>query len=88
MEAMKQEIQSLIQKSTWTTVPRSEAKNKVIESTWVFKLKQLPDGSPSKFKARFCVRGDLQQEGVDYFETYAPVVHWSTVLLLLTMVLK
>jgi hypothetical protein len=42
MEAMKQEIQSLIQQSTWTTVSRSEAKKKVIKSTWVFKLKRLP----------------------------------------------
>jgi hypothetical protein len=65
MEAMKQEIQSLIQKSTWTTVQRSEAKKKIIKSTWVFKLKRLPDGAPSKFKAIFCVQGDLQEEGVD-----------------------
>jgi hypothetical protein len=88
MEAMKQEIKSLIQQSTWTTVPRCKAKKKVIKSTWFFKLKRLTDGAPSKFKARFCVRGDLQEEGVDYFETYAPVVQWSTVRLLLRMVLK
>jgi hypothetical protein len=30
----------------------------------------------------------LQTEGVDYFETYAPVVQWSTVRLLLTLVLR
>ena len=41
-----------------------------------------------KFKARYCVRGDLQREGVDYFDTYAPVIQWSTVRLLLTMVLS
>jgi hypothetical protein len=87
MEAMKKEMQSLIQQSTWKTIPQTEAK-KVIKSTWVFKLKRFPDGSPSKFKARFCVRGDLQTEGVDYFETYAPVVQWSTVRLLLTLVLR
>ena len=51
-------------------------------------MKRSPDGSPLKFKARYCVRGDLQREGVDYFETYAPVVQWSTVRLLLTMVLS
>lgn len=58
-----------------------------MRGTWAFKLKRLPDGSPSKFKARYCVRGDLQREGIDYFETYAPVVQWSTVRLLLTMIL-
>jgi hypothetical protein len=48
----------------------------------------LPDGTVLKFKARFCVRGDLQEEGVDYFETYAPVFEWFTVRMLLTMVLQ
>ena len=60
----------------------------VIMSTWAFKLKQLPDGTPSKFEARFCVRGDLQKEGIDYFETNAPVVAWSTIQILLTLVLQ
>jgi hypothetical protein len=84
---MKKEIQTLIAQKTWKTVPRSEAK-RVIKSTWVFKLKRLPDGSASKFKARYCVRGDMQQEGVDYFETYAPVVQWSTIRMILTLVLR
>jgi hypothetical protein len=47
--------------------------------TWAFKLKRYPDGLAKKFKARFCVRGDRQVEGVDYFETWAPVVQWTTV---------
>jgi len=64
LEAMKKEISSLIMQKTWKTVPRSE-ENNVIKSTWAFKPKRLPDGIPSKFKARFCVRGDLQKEGVN-----------------------
>ena len=74
-------------KNTWITVPWSKADN-FIKSTWAFKSKRLPDGTPSKFKARFCVRGDLQEEGIDYFETYAPVVAWSTIRILLTFVLQ
>jgi hypothetical protein len=87
MEAMKKEIQSLISQNTWKFIPREDA-TRVIKSTWVFKLKSFPDGSASKFKARFCVRGDMQKEGIDYFETYAPVVQWSTICLVLTLVLR
>jgi hypothetical protein len=83
---MKKEIQYLIQKSTWTMVPRTGAK-KVIKFTRIFKMKYFPDGAPSKFKVGFCVRGDLQTEVDNYFETYAPVLQWSTVRLLITLVL-
>ena len=41
------------------------------------------DGLLRKLKARFCVRGDQQESGVDFFETYAPVVSWATVRLML-----
>lgn len=47
---------------------------RIIKDTWVLKLKRLPDGTPSKYKARYYVRIYLQIEGVYYFESYAPVV--------------
>ena len=79
---------------TWQRISRSDVplddkgnKRRVLKGTWVFKLKRFPDGTPHKFKARYCVRGDLQTEGVDYFDTYAPVVQWSTVRMLLTLIL-
>jgi hypothetical protein len=74
LEAMKKDIQTLIAQKTYKTVPRSEA-TRVIKSTWAFKLKRLPGGSASKFKARYRVRGEMQQEGVDYVfgdEAYKP----------------
>ena len=55
------------------------SKYRMLPGTWDFKIKWLPDGSPLKFKALYCVRGDKKSEGVDYFETYAPVFSWSTV---------
>jgi hypothetical protein len=85
--AMKTEVKGLLSQKTWITRPRTDA-TKVIKSTWAFKLKRLPDGTPSKFKARFCVRGDLKTEGVEYFETYAPVLQWSIVRMLLTLTLR
>lgn len=61
----------------------------VIPSTWVFRIKRFTDGTVRKLKARFCVCGDCQVEGLDFFETFAPVVNWITIrfLLILTVVL-
>ena len=62
-------------------MPYHEAKKSVVPVVWVFKRKRLPDGTISKFKARICVRGDRMD---DYEgDTYAPVVAWFTVWIML-----
>ena len=53
----------------------------------VVKRKRYPDGRIRKYKARFCVRGDRQRFGIDFDETYAPVVQWSSVRMLFTLAL-
>ena len=82
--AMEAEIQTLLQLDVFEIVPRP-LKHKVISGVWAFKRKQYPDGLVRKLKARYCARGFEQQKGVDYFETFAPVVMWLTVRLLLIM---
>lgn len=85
--SMDDEIAVLIKMGTWTVVPRSEAERlgkKVIKSTWAFRQKRAPSGDATKKKARFCVRGDLQSK-FEEFESYSPVVHWSTVRLMLIL---
>jgi hypothetical protein len=66
----------------WELV-RYEKTMNVLPSTWAFKCKRYPDGRIKKFKARFCARGDRQKEGIDYFETWSPVVQWQTVRLMM-----
>jgi hypothetical protein len=83
-EAMEIELEQLRQKDAWEEVLRQHGVN-VLPSTWAFKCKRFPDGSMRKLKARFCVRGDCQIEGVDFFDTYAPVVTWMTIRLLLLL---
>ena len=78
------EIETLEGMDAWDVVDKTDDMN-VIDSTWAFKLKRFPDGLIKKFKGRFCARGDQQIEGVDYFETYAPVVQWTTVRLMLIL---
>ena len=75
--------------NTWKRIPRSKVNPdyKIIKGTWVFKLKSLVDGTPSKYRTRFYARGDIQTEEVEYFETYSPVVQWSTIRTLFTLIL-
>ena len=72
---------------TWRVVKRSTIPkdSNVLKGTWVFRRKRNPEGIVTKHKARYCVRGDMQTAGVDYFESYAPVCMWSTVRLMLIL---
>ena len=69
---------------SWEVVDRTEDMN-ILQSIWSFKIKHFPDGLIKKFKAHFCARGDQQLEGIDFFETYALVVQWTTMRLLLIL---
>lgn len=74
-------------------MPRDQlpAGSTVIPGTWAMKIKRRPEGSLNKFKARFCVRGDLMVKGEHYNvsesknDTYSPVVGWPTVRAALIM---
>ena len=89
-EACKKELHTLeTKRDAWEVVQR-QPWMKVLPSTWAFRCKRYPDGSVRKLKARFCARGDKQIEGVDCFDTFAPVVNWTTVrlMLILTLILN
>ena len=47
--------------------------------------KYQPDGTIRKCKARFCVRGDKQIKGIDFFDTYTPIVSRPVVHLMLSL---
>ena len=70
------------QMQAWEVVKCNPGMN-VPRSTWAFKCKRFPNGQIKMLKARFCVHGDHQVEGVDCFETFTPVVCWTTIRLML-----
>jgi hypothetical protein len=83
-EACEKELATLEDMNVWDVVNKESWMN-VLPGTWAFKQKRFPSGEIRKLKARFCARGDRQIEHVDYFETFAPVVSWTTVRLLLML---
>lgn len=84
IDAINDEIGSLEENGTWILVPRPDDA-KVIPNRWVFKKKYKADGSTDKFKARLVVKGYAQTYGVDYTETFAPVVKYDSVRLILSV---
>lgn len=81
-EAMRQELESLEKNNVWELVDRPKDEN-IVTNRWVFVIKRKPDGKIDRYKARLVARGFTQVFGLDYNETYAPVVDCASIRLLL-----
>ncbi len=68
----------------WLTENHS-TKNVADRSIWSFRRKHAPDWTIINHKARLCPHGGKQVEGEHFWATYAPVVHWPTVRLVLIL---
>ena len=69
---MKKDISQLAKQKTWEWVNRDdippgpdEKPRRDIKGTQAFKLKRLPEVSTLKYRACYCVSGDLQTSGID-----------------------
>ncbi|MCP4569438.1 MAG: hypothetical protein GY841_17825, partial [FCB group bacterium] len=72
-EAMDKEIKALEDNGTWEVVdlpPNSRA----IFSKWVFTKKMKSNGEIERYKARLVACGNQQVHGIDFQDTFAPVM--------------
>lgn len=85
--AMEEERKSLIKNDTWTLADLP-AGRKALETKWVFRTKKDSAGRVERHKARLVVKGCSQKEGIDYQETYSPVIRYASVRFLCALASK
>ena len=87
-EAMGMEINAHQEGGHWEVIPKSQMPkgHKIMRGVWSMKRKRpVGTGEIYKWKARLCIDGSSQQHGVNYWETYSPVVTWETIRSLLAL---
>nr|GEU52974.1 ribonuclease H-like domain-containing protein [Tanacetum cinerariifolium] len=76
--AMYDEYNALVKNGTWVLVPRLADVN-MVRSMWLFKHKFHVHGTLSRYKSRLVAIDSSQQLGVDFDETFSPVVKPATI---------
>ena len=87
VDAMKAEIGALRDHDVWELV-ELPAGRKPVGSKWVFKVKTNADGSVERCKARLVAQGYSQKEGLDYDETFSPVVRPESIRSVIALACK
>nr|AAK55460.1 putative gag-pol polyprotein [Oryza sativa Japonica Group]AAP54977.1 retrotransposon protein, putative, Ty1-copia subclass [Oryza sativa Japonica Group] len=86
-EAMDSEYQALMKNKTWHRVPSKKGQN-IIDCKWVYKVKRKADGSLDRYKARLVAKGFKQRYGIDYEDTFRPVVKAATIRTILSIAIS
>lgn len=87
VNAMREEYFTLQEMSTWNLVRRDPAMN-VVGCRWVYALKKNANGEIVKYKARLVAQGFKQIAGLDFEETYSPVMRRRCLRILIAIAVE
>ena len=83
---MDREVKSLEEMKFGEIVDRPKDR-KIMRCRWVYALKEDEKGKVTLYKSRTVLRGDLAVHGIDYFETFSPVVKMETLRIALALII-
>nr|BAM42649.1 Polyprotein [Arabidopsis thaliana] len=82
-QAMGSEINAQIGNHTWDLVPPPPPSVTIVGCRWIFTKKFNSDGSLNRYKARLVAKGYNQRPGLDYAETFSPVIKSTSIRIVL-----
>ena len=82
---MEVELNNMKECKIWTRTTLPPGK-KAIGNTWVYKVKKDENGNIERFKARLCAQGFSQRQGIDFDQTFSPVVRIDTLRVVFSIV--
>ena len=84
LDAINEEYISIYANNVWHAVDKIPEDARILSTKWLFRIKWA-HGVIDRFKARLCVRGFEQIEGIDYHDIFAPVIRLTSLRILLAI---